>query len=335
MCMPGEAPRSRMKGQRFAFLTAAARLRIAALAMASFQAVLYAHAEVESTPAELEAARKLNLPVTTNENPICKAPKVLAAAKKVEAGIAAIDKAIDEIRDNAFRGGRDTLAAEEREQTGALENLRRKLQASLKTLEALPSCESLLAAYAARQALYGNGPEAALHLIETAHGPIRGGASVSYPMQPWGAKIVVAPVLSADWLDEGVRRVLPGGGVARIAANAAATAGVKIGPRITPEVWTYAIAGGSLVNESAAAGWLKQSSTLPGATAGAGFAFSPRLLQAPAQPYSVFAEYRHTWLSNAPLAAPGVAFRRDEDAMKIGVGVPLGFAPPPLKLAVE
>jgi hypothetical protein len=154
-------------------------------------------------------------------------------------------------------------------------------------------------------------------------------------MQPWGADIIVAPFLSADWLDHSVKRGLPGGAAARITANAEGTAGVKIGPRITPEIWTYAIAGASAVNETAAAALVKQSSTVLGATAGVGAAFRPQILQALGLPYSVFVEYQHTWRRDASFAAPGFPLRRDFDAVKIGAGVPLGVAAPPLQLAAE
>jgi hypothetical protein len=322
MGMPGEAPRKRRKRNRSA----------APFAMASFLVVLPAQAETSSqaTPRELEAAKKFELPALPNERPICKAPQVEAAARKLESGIAAINKAVDDIQDAAFREGRDALAVEERAQTEALEAQRNKLKASLKTLNALPSCEALLAAY---QNSLGAGMQIGLHLIET-RARVRGGAGLTYPMQPWGAEIVVAPFLSADWLGARARHSLPGGGFARVSTDAAATAGVKIGPRLSPQVWTYAIGGLTVANETVSSALVTQSSAALGVTAGAGIAFRPQLLQALGKPYSVFVEYRHGWL-DALRGSPLLGFRREIDAVSVGVGVPLGFPPPPTKLPAE
>lgn len=171
---------------------APSKLWNAALALAAFSLVAAAPSPSQSgqpsdlSAPELEAAKKLGLPIAQTGAPLCKTPEVLIGAKKLTAGIAALNKAIDEIQNNAFlfqstrpddtgqpKGAGTTLTPEERQQIDVLEGLRAKLRKKIEELEGAPSCESLLAAHALPAS---GGATLGLHLIETPQGgaPLRG-----------------------------------------------------------------------------------------------------------------------------------------------------------------
>jgi hypothetical protein len=326
---------------------APSKLWNAALALAAFSLVAAAPSPSQSgqpsdlSAPELEAAKKLGLPIAQTGAPLCKTPEVLIGAKKLTAGIAALNKAIDEIQNNAFlfqstrpddtgqpKGAGTTLTPEERQQIDVLEGLRAKLRKKIEELEGAPSCESLLAAHALPAS---GGATLGLHLIETPQGgaPLRGGAAVSYPLQPFGDGVAVAPFVSFDDLERSVN------GALRATLDYEGTAGVKIGPRIAPGAWIYAIAGASIASETVSTGFVKQRSAAWGGTAGAGISFMPAPLQGLALPVSLFADYQHTWRQERENASPGAACApfREDDAVKIGFSIAFGMDLPPDALA--
>jgi hypothetical protein len=75
--------------------------------------------------------------------------------------------------------------------------------------------------------------------------------------------------------------------------------------------------------------------TTPGFTLGLGGEYQPSSWQLAGHPVSLFAQYQHTWWSNAnfntPTSSPAFnyAFRREDDTIKFGVNFYFGAAPAP------
>lgn len=71
----------------------------------------------------------------------------------------------------------------------------------------------------------------------------------------------------------------------------------------------------------------QSNTTTPGFTLGFGGEYQPSSLQLAGHPVSVFAQYQHTWWSNANFKMPpsspvpiNYAFRREDGTIKLGVG---------------
>jgi hypothetical protein len=171
--------------------------------------------------------------------------------------------------------------------------------------------------------------------------PFGAGFIVGARFTPWANNVVVSPFASFDFVHAAVNHTFAGGSFLGTTANFIGTAGVKVGPQLSPSAWVYGIAGVSALNQTLNVNFLPVASskdaTVPGATVGVGAAFRPDSLRGLGRPVSVFVEYQHSWWQNAnfntPAASPlfNYAFRRQDDVVKLGFTVPLGAPPlPPL-----
>jgi opacity protein-like surface antigen len=105
-----------------------------------------------------------------------------------------------------------------------------------------------------------------------------------------------------------------------------------------PGFYLYGVAGAAFLNHDLNDNFAtaaQNNTTTPGFTAGLGGEYQPSSWQLAGHPVSVFAQYQHTWWSNAnfntPASSPAFnyAFRREDDTIKLGVNFYFGAAPAP------
>jgi hypothetical protein len=169
------------------------------------------------------------------------------------------------------------------------------------------------------------------------HDPLGAGIIVGAKFRPFSNSVVVSPFASIEYLNMSVNHYFPGGSFYGTTSNFSATGGVKAGPELFSGLWLYGIAGISVLNETLNINFIPVASSsttsVPGATVGAGFAFQPSFLQNFGRPISLFAEYQHTWWQDAQFNRPAASplfnynFHREDDVVKVGFTVSLN-APP-------
>jgi hypothetical protein len=153
---------------------------------------------------------------------------------------------------------------------------------------------------------------------------------IGFGFKPWAGvnNLVVNPFLSFDYPNASANYVFPGGSFIGAKNNYEGTVGVKIGPAYQ-SVWLYTIAGVSLLNERLTVNFIPNSSsittTVPGATFGAGGAIRPNWLQVFGYSTSLSLEWQHTWWQtanfNVPASSPffNYAFKREDDRIMLGL----------------
>jgi hypothetical protein len=133
---------------------------------------------------------------------------------------------------------------------------------------------------------------------------------------------------SVDGMHDTVDHTFSGGSTLGTTSNVLVTGGIKAGPNIAG-TWVYGIVGLAALNESLHVNFLplraSTTTTVGGAAAGAGFAFTPSFLRGLGTPVALFAEFQHVWYQdahfNSPASSPGFnyTFRREDNLVKLGL----------------
>ncbi len=163
------------------------------------------------------------------------------------------------------------------------------------------------------------------------------GFAATYLFAPENSALRVGPFASFDILRQTVNHDFAGGQFLGTTTHWFATAGLKAGAVVRPDLFIYGLTGASWLNEDLNVNFATASSsnvTIPGVTLGLGAEYRPSSWQIAGHPVTLFAQYQHTWWStanfNAPASSPGFnyAFRREDDTLKFGVNFYFGAAPP-------
>jgi hypothetical protein len=309
-------------------------------------------------------AQRLNIRFSKVPDVYCRTPGVVAAIDTLKQEEQLVKKAIEEDEyavdelsydHEGFSAMtlRKTTTGKEQEVASLHRIAVRLLDARLK-LEGLPPCAT------GYRTVFANGAFLGIYVIKAtgstvvterfirtdqithefsdSHDPAGVGINIAYAFTPWNNNFVLSPFVSLDYLNNTVNHDFAGGSFLGSTANVSGTAGVKIGPSITPDFWLYGIAGASVLNETLNVNFLPVTSstnkTVAGGTVGAGFAFRPGFLQNLGRPVSLFAEYHHTWWQDAQFNSPAASplfnynFRRADDVVKLGFNVHFEEPPP-------
>ena len=159
-----------------------------------------------------------------------------------------------------------------------------------------------------------------------------------YNFRPWNNRIVMGPFASFDYLNQTINHNFAGGQFLGTTTHWFINAGVKAGFVTAPGIHLYGLAGAAFLNHDLNVNFATAASsnvTTPGFTLGLGGEYQPSSWQLAGHPVSLFAQYQHTWWSNAnfntPTSSPAFnyAFRREDDTIKLGVNFYFGAAPTP------
>jgi len=168
--------------------------------------------------------------------------------------------------------------------------------------------------------------------------PLGVGIVGGYNFKPWNNNIVVGPFASFDYLNQTINHNFAGGQFLGTTTHWFINAGVKAGVVTAPGFYLYGLAGAAFLNHDLNVNFAtaaQSNVTTPGFTLGLGGEYQPSSWQLAGHPVSVFAQYQHTWWSNAnfntPASSPAFnyAFRREDDTIKLGVNFYFGAAPAP------
>lgn len=163
------------------------------------------------------------------------------------------------------------------------------------------------------------------------------GFAATYLFAPGTGALRVGPFASFDILRQTVNHDFAGGQFLGTTTHWFATAGLKAGAVVRPDLFIYGLTGASWLNENLNVNFATASSsnvTIPGVTLGLGAEYRPLSWQVGGHPVTLFAQYQHTWWStanfDAPASSPGFnyAFRREDDTLKLGVNFYFAAAPP-------
>lgn len=321
-------------------------------------------AEEKSNLPRYEVEQQLHIRYYAAEVFSCLSPAAKAAIRVINAEVHQVDNALSAVSfqesravENQFRWGPTRRTAAGDAERAILNEIRDRLLDEYYRISRLPPCGQGFHPVFYRGAMIGiylikvdGKSEIYERFIRTdditnffreVHDPIGVGVHVSYGFTPWSNSVVVAPFVSVDAPNISVFHSFPGGSYLGTTSNVSGTAGVKVGPAVTPDLWVYGLAGVSALNQTMKINFIpafsSASTTVAGATAGAGIAWRPASWQIANHPVSLFAEYQHTWWQdahfNAPTASPlfNYSFRREDDVVKLGVNISLGDfgAPPP------
>jgi hypothetical protein len=169
--------------------------------------------------------------------------------------------------------------------------------------------------------------------------PLGVGIVGGYNFMPWNNNIVIGPFASFDYLNQTINHNFAGGQFLGTTTHWFINAGVKAGVVTAPGFYFYGLAGAAFLNHDLNVNFAtaaQSNTTTPGFTAGLGGEYQPSSWQLAGHPVSVFAQYQHTWWSNAnfntPASSPAFnyAFRREDDTIKLGVNFYFGAAPAPV-----
>jgi opacity protein-like surface antigen len=172
--------------------------------------------------------------------------------------------------------------------------------------------------------------------------PLGIGVVAGYNFAPWNNNIVVGPFFSFDWLRQTINHTFPGGTFLGTTTHWITTTGAKVGVATAPGILVYGLAGASWLNHDLNVNFATAASrntTTPGFTLGLGGEFRPSMLQGFGMPVGVFAQYQHTWWGDAPFNTPtsspafNYTFRREEDAIRVGLNFYFAAPPPPAPAA--
>ena len=166
--------------------------------------------------------------------------------------------------------------------------------------------------------------------------PLGVGIVGGYNFKPWNNSIVIGPFASFDYLNQTINHNFAGGQFLGTTTHWFINAGVKAGVVTAPGFYLYGLAGAAFLNHDLNVNFAtaaQSNVTTPGFTLGLGGEYQPPSWQLAGHPVSVFAQYQHTWWSNAnfntPTSSPAFnyAFRREDDTIKLGVNFYFGAAP--------
>ena len=169
--------------------------------------------------------------------------------------------------------------------------------------------------------------------------PLAIGIVGGYNFKPWNNNIVIGPFASFDYLNQTINHNFAGGQFLGTTTHWFINAGVKAGVVTAPGFYLYGLAGAAFLNHDLNVNFAtaaQSNTTTPGFTAGLGGEYQPPSWQLAGHPVSVFAQYQHTWWSNAnfntPTSSPAFnyAFRRDDDTIKFGVNFYFNAPPAPV-----
>jgi hypothetical protein len=168
--------------------------------------------------------------------------------------------------------------------------------------------------------------------------PIGVGIVGGYNFRPWNNSVVIGPFASFDYLNQTINHNFAGGQFLGTTTHWFINAGVKAGFVTAPGLYLYGLAGAAWLNHDLNVNFAtaaQSNVTTPGFTLGLGGEYQPSSWQLAGHPVSLFAQYQHTWWSNAnfntPASSPAFnyAFRREDDTFKLGVNFYFGAAPAP------
>ena len=311
---------------------------------------------------DYDTAQRLHLVFSDVPNVYCMTPAARAALATTDAEIAQVEAAMAGLRysvtelkgfDSGHPVTRTYKKISNQGEYDSLDRILRRLELIRARLAALPPCDIdylpvfsggfLLGVYVNKSVGDQVVTERFVLTDQTTnqfsdyHDPFGVGINIAYAFAPWRNNVVVAPYVSLEWPNLSVNHTFPGGSFLGSTSNVSGTAGVKIGPTVTPNVWLYGIAGLSVLNETLNINFIPVASsttaTVPGATVGIGGAWQPNFLQGFGRPVSLFLEYQHTWWQSANFNTPAASplfdynFARQDDAVKFGFNVSLN--PPP------
>ncbi len=169
--------------------------------------------------------------------------------------------------------------------------------------------------------------------------PLGVGIVGGYNFKPWNNNFVIGPFASFDYLNQTINHNFAGGQFLGTTTHWFINAGVKAGVVTAPGFYLYGLAGAAFLNHDLNVNFAtaaQSNTTTPGFTLGLGGEYQPSSWQLAGHPVSVFAQYQHTWWSNAnfntPTSSPAFnyAFRREDDTIKLGVNFYFGAAPAPV-----
>jgi len=169
--------------------------------------------------------------------------------------------------------------------------------------------------------------------------PLGVGIVGGYNFKPWNNNIVIGPFASFDYLNQTINHNFAGGQFLGTTTHWFINAGVKAGVVTAPGFYLYGLAGAAFLNHDLNVNFAtaaQSNVTTPGFTLGLGGEYQPSSWQLAGHPVSLFAQYQHTWWSNAnfntPTSSPAFnyAFRREDDTIKLGVNFYFGAAPAPV-----
>jgi hypothetical protein len=167
--------------------------------------------------------------------------------------------------------------------------------------------------------------------------PLGVGIVGGYNFKPWNNNIVVGPFASFDYLNQTINHNFAGGQFLGTTTHWFVNAGVKAGVVTAPGFYLYGLAGAAFLNHDLNVNFAtaaQSNVTTPGFTAGFGGEYAPGSWRLAGHPISLFAQYQHTWWSNAnfntPASSPAFnyAFRREDDTFKLGVNFYFDAQPP-------
>jgi len=162
------------------------------------------------------------------------------------------------------------------------------------------------------------------------------GFVAGYNFRPWNNSVVIGPFASLDYLRQIINHNFAGGQFLGSTTFWFANAGVKAGVVSAPGVYLYGLAGAAFLNHDLNVNFATAASnnvTTPGFTLGLGGEYHPPSWNLSGHPISLFAQYQHTWWTDAnfnmPASSPGFnyAFRREDDTVKFGVNFYFNSAP--------
>jgi hypothetical protein len=168
--------------------------------------------------------------------------------------------------------------------------------------------------------------------------PLGVGIVGGYNFKPWNNDVVIGPFASFDYLNQTINHNFAGGQFLGTTTHWFINAGVKAGVVTAPCFYLYGLAGTAFLNHDLNVNFAtaaQSNTTTPGFTFGLGGEYQPSSWQLAGHPISLFAQYQHTWWSNAnfntPTSSPAFnyAFRREDDTIKLGVNFYFGAAPAP------
>jgi hypothetical protein len=168
--------------------------------------------------------------------------------------------------------------------------------------------------------------------------PLGVGIVGGYNFKPWNNKVVIGPFASFDYLNQTINHNFAGGQFLGTTTHWFMNAGLKAGVVTAPGFYFYGLAGAAFLNHDLNVNFAttaQSNVTTPGFMFGVGGEYQPPSWKLSGLPVSLFAQYQHTWWSNANFNAPtsspafNYAFRREDDTIKFGVNFYFGAAPAP------
>src|SRR5258708_3545096 len=137
--------------------------------------------------------------------------------------------------------------------------------------------------------------------------PLGVGIVGGYNFRPWNNNIVIGPFASFDYLNQTINHNFAGGQFLGTTTHWFINAGVKAGVITAPGFYFYGLAGVAFLNHDLNVNFAtaaQSNVTTPGFTLGLGGEYQPSSWQLAGHPVSIFAQYQHTWWSNANFNTP-------------------------------